>query len=59
MLVTNKELMDAGGPDLGTAEWKSAGTKQDLIDNVMHGYLTAIMFTCIASDGIGQMPQLS
>jgi hypothetical protein len=41
----NSELVKAGGPDLGAAEWSGGRAKPDLIDNVDQGYPTAIMLT--------------
>jgi hypothetical protein len=38
----NKELVEAGGPDLGTAV-QGYGTKSDLIGNVKNGYYTMIV----------------
>jgi hypothetical protein len=39
----NEGLIRAGGPDLGTVSFAEDGTKQDLLDNIKHGYYTAIM----------------
>jgi RHS repeat-associated protein len=41
----SRESTAAGGPELGTAEWKENGTRRDLIDNIEQGYPTAIMLT--------------